>query len=310
MFRTGRRIVASAKEHAMDSDVDLFLDHLSVERGLSENTIAAYSADLKDLRLHLESLGVSTWDGVSREAISGYIEKTGTVFSPRSRARKLAAFRSFFRFLQKSGRLESSPAALVHFPKLNPQLPKVLDASEIETLLRQPNTALPLGQRDRAMFELLYACGLRVSELAGLHLRQVFLDPGYLNVLGKGDKERLVPMGELAAEALGIYLREGRTLLVKQGFASEVFVNSRGEGLTRQGIWKIIKLNALKAGVTRNITPHMLRHSFATHLLENGADLRSLQIMLGHSDISTTQIYTHVARERLKEIHRKYHPRP
>lgn len=294
----------------MDTEVDLFLDHLSVERGLSENTIAAYAGDLKDLRLYLDGLGISSWGDVSRGAISGYIEKMGPVFSPRSRARKLAAFRSFFKFLERSGRLQGNPAALVHFPKLNPQLPKVLSASEIESLLGQPNTALPLGQRDKAMFELLYACGLRVSELATLQLRQVFLDPGYLNVLGKGDKERLVPMGEFAAEMLRAYLREGRTLLVKKSFSSDVFVNARGEGLTRQGVWKIIKHNALKAGIARNITPHMLRHSFATHLLENGADLRSLQVMLGHSDISTTQIYTHVARERLKEIHRKYHPRP
>jgi integrase/recombinase XerD len=160
------------------------------------------------------------------------------------------------------------------------------------------------------MFELLYACGLRVSELAGLQVRQVFLEPGYLTVLGKGSKERLVPMGELAADALRVYLQNGRLRLLKKGFAPEVFLNARGEKISRQGVWKIIKQHALRAGITKNITPHMLRHSFATHLLENGADLRSLQVMLGHADISTTQIYTHVAKERLKEIHRKYHPRP
>jgi len=160
------------------------------------------------------------------------------------------------------------------------------------------------------MFELLYACGLRVSELGGLQLSQIALEPGYLTVRGKGEKERLIPMGELAAESLKTYLQYGRLKLMKKGFIPEVFINARGEKLSRQGIWKIIKSSARKAGITTNITPHMLRHSFATHLLENGADLRSLQVMLGHSDIATTQIYTHVARERLKEIHRKYHPRP
>jgi integrase/recombinase XerD len=212
--------------------------------------------------------------------------------------------------LEKRGLIESNPALLVQFPKLGPQLPKALTAAQIESLLEQPDLTKTLGQRDRAMFELLYACGLRVSELAELQLRQVVLQPGYLTVRGKGGKERLVPMGELAAECLKTYLEDGRLKLLKLGFIPEVFINARGESISRQGIWKIIKSSARKAGITINITPHMLRHSFATHLLENGADLRSLQVMLGHADIATTQIYTHVARERLKEIHRKYHPRP
>jgi integrase/recombinase XerD len=199
---------------------------------------------------------------------------------------------------------------LVHFPKLGPQLPKALTADQIQALLAQPDSATLLGQRDRAMFELFYACGLRVSELADLQLGQVVLQPGYLTVRGKGEKERLVPMGELAADCLKTYLEDGRLRLLKKGFIPQVFINTRGESISRQGIWKIIKTRARKAGITVNITPHMLRHSFATHLLENGADLRSLQVMLGHADIATTQIYTHVARERLKEIHRKYHPRP
>jgi len=168
----------------------------------------------------------------------------------------------------------------------------------------------PRGKRDKAMLELLYAAGLRVSELTDLQLRQLHLRPGYLVVLGKGGKERLVPLGEWAAEALKIYLEEGRTILLKGGSPQEIFINHRGKKLSRQGVWKIIKHYALQARIRQNITPHMLRHSFATHLLENGADLRSLQTMLGHADISTTQIYTHVARTRLKEIHQKYHPRP
>jgi integrase/recombinase XerD len=294
----------------MDNVLDLFFNHLSVERGLSANTLAAYSRDLRELHIYLNKQGISSWGQVSRENISGYIQETGTIFSPRSRARRLAAFRSFFKFLERTERVKVNPAALIHFPKLNPPLPKVLGSAEVETLLGHPDTSRALGQRDKAIFELLYACGLRVSELAGLQLRQVFLEPGYLTVLGKGSKERLVPMGEFASESLRLYLQNGRLKLLKKGFAPEVFLNAHGEKISRQGIWKIVKAHALHAGITRNISPHMLRHSFATHLLENGADLRSLQIMLGHADISTTQIYTHVAKERLKEIHGRYHPRP
>lgn len=294
----------------MDAEIDLFINNLAVERGLSANTIAAYSSDLRDFQDYLRQTGISRWREVSRGSISGYIQQLGSSFSPRSRARRLAALRTFFRFLQIDGRIEGNPALLVHFPKLGPQLPKALSTAQIERLLGQPDPSKPLGQRDRAMLELFYACGLRVSELAELQLRQVVLQPGYLMVRGKGDKERLVPMGELAAASLRTYLEDGRLKLLKKGFKPEVFVNSRGESISRQGIWKLIKSSARKAGITGNITPHMLRHSFATHLLENGADLRSLQVMLGHADISTTQIYTHVARERLKEIHRKYHPRP
>jgi integrase/recombinase XerD len=294
----------------MDNVLDLFFNHLSVERGLSPNTLAAYSRDLRELHIYLNRLEVSAWEQVSRDHISGFIQEQGATFSPRSRARRLAAFRSFFKFLERTERIRVNPAALIHFPRLNPQLPKVLGSAEIETLLDHPDISRALGQRDKAMFELLYACGLRVSELAGLQVRQVFLEPGYLTVLGKGSKERLVPMGEMASESLRLYLLNGRLGLLKKGFASEVFLNARGEKISRQGVWKIIKAHASGAGITKNITPHMLRHSFATHLLENGADLRSLQVMLGHADISTTQIYTHVAKERLKEIHRKYHPRP
>lgn len=296
----------------MDAQIDSFLNHLAVERGLSANTVSAYSGDIKELCLYLQRSGVSAWQEVSHEHISGYILQLGSDLSPRSRARRLAAFRSFFKFLEKSGQIGKNPAALIHFPKLNPQLPKVLSAREINSLLDVPDRTTPRGQRDKAIFEILYACGLRVSELASIECRRVFLEPGYLSVRGKGDKERLVPMGEPAAEALRVYLQDGRLKLLRKsnGNIQEVFVNSRGKKISRQGIWKILKQHAIRAGITVNITPHMLRHSFATHLLENGADLRSLQIMLGHSDISTTQIYTHVARERLKEIHRKFHPRP
>ncbi|SPF46337.1 Tyrosine recombinase XerD [Syntrophobacter sp. SbD1] len=293
----------------MDDEIDLFISTLAVERGLSVNTIAAYSNDLRHFQNYLRQSGISLWQEVSRDSISGYIQKLGISLSARSRARRLAALRTFFRFLLKEGLTDGNPALLVHFPKLGPQLPKALSSAQIESLLAQPDPSKPLGQRDRAMFELLYACGLRVSELAELQLRQVVLEPGYLTVMGKGEKERLVPMGELAAESLKAYMEDGRLKLLKKDSIPEVFVNSRGQTISRQGVWKIIKTSARKAGIALNITPHMMRHSFATHLLENGADLRSLQAMLGHADIATTQIYTHVARERLKEIHRKYHPR-
>jgi integrase/recombinase XerD len=294
----------------MDTEIDLFTDNLAVERGLSANTISAYSNDLKSFQNYLRKSGVSLWREVSHGTISGYIQQLGPSFSPRSRARRLAALRTFFKFLQKAGLIEGNPALLVQFPKLGPQLPKALTSAQIESLLSQPDASKPLGQRDRAMFELLYGCGLRVSELAELKLRQIVLEPGYLMVKGKGEKERLVPMGELAAECLSTYLADGRIRLLKKAAVAEVFVNGRGKSISRQGVWKIVKSCARKAAIAVDITPHMLRHSFATHLLENGADLRSLQVMLGHADISTTQIYTHVARERLKEIHRRYHPRP
>jgi integrase/recombinase XerD len=294
----------------MDQSLDLFLNYLSVEKGLSNNTLSAYAGDLRELSGHLEERGVSSWTEISREHILAYLEWLGTELSPRSRARRLASIRSFFKYLERGGIISVNPAARIRFPKLNASLPKVLSISEVDALLEKPDTATVLGQRDKAMLELLYATGLRVSELAELKLEQVHLDAGYLLVRGKGDKERLAPMGELASEALTVYLRDGRMKLLKKGFAREVFLNHHGRRLTRQGIWKILKQHALQAGIKQNLSPHMLRHSFATHLLENGADLRSLQTLLGHADISTTQIYTHVARARLKEIHQKFHPRP
>jgi integrase/recombinase XerD len=206
--------------------------------------------------------------------------------------------------------LPENPATRVLSPKIASSLPKSLAEPEVEALLNGPDPERPLGQRDKAMLELMYATGMRVSELVDLELGQVRLDAGYLIVHGKGNKERLVPMGEIAAEALRTYLAHGRRLLTGNEQPKTVFINHRAGKLTRQGVWKIIKGYALKTGNRSNLTPHMLRHSFATHLLEHGADLRSLQMMLGHSDISTTQIYTHVAKTRLKEIHAMHHPRP
>lgn len=294
----------------MDEELDRFMDYLAVEKGLSDNSLTAYSFDLQELSRFVRSQGVTSWQEVAAEHIHRYLESSDNDLSHRSKARRLAAMRSFFKYLELRRKIDHNPAAGVRFPKFRVSLPHVLTGSQVEDLIAGPNLKTALGQRDRAMLELLYATGLRVSELVNLQLPQVFLDPGYLIVRGKGDKERLVPMGEWAAEAVGAYLMDGRVkLLGKRSAALEVFVNVRGGKLSRQGVWKIIKNYARQVGIAQNITPHMLRHSFATHLLENGADLRSLQTMLGHADISTTQIYTHVARARLKEIHRQYHPR-
>ncbi len=294
----------------MDRLVDMFLANLATERGLSRNTIAAYSSDLEEFCRFLEGRGIHDLSLVSRELILQYLEWVGPRISARSCGRRLATIRSFYKFLQRSLMAENNPASRIGFPKIPAPLPRVLNASQVTALLEYPNTQSPLGQRDKAMLELLYAAGLRVSELTQLELSQVHLDMGCLVVRGKGDKERLVPIGEWASKALKEYVEHGRRVLDRNGQCRNVFLNRDGKKLSRQGVWKILKHCALKVGMDVSLTPHMLRHSFATHLLENGVDLRSLQAMLGHADISTTQIYTHVARARLKEIHEKYHPRP
>jgi integrase/recombinase XerD len=216
----------------------------------------------------------------------------------------------FFRFLVSDGKIKGNPARRLEGPKLPQRLPEVLTVHEVEKLLSQPDASTHQGQRDKTMLELLYATGLRVSELVGLRVSNINLEAGYVRTLGKGSKERMIPMGEKALESLRLYLTDGRIGLLKKRSSPYLFINSRGKPLTRQGFWKIIKRYRTMAGIKKDITPHSLRHSFATHLLEGGADLRSVQIMLGHADISTTQVYTHITRDRLKQIHEKYHPRP
>jgi integrase/recombinase XerD len=215
----------------------------------------------------------------------------------------------FYRFCVSEEKIETNPARLLGIPKLHQHLPDILSRDEVEALLSQPDVQTVLGKRDKAMLELLYATGLRVTELIDLRVNNINLDAGFVRTMGKGSKERIVPMGSQAMDALRQYLGGGRASLLKRGGSSCLFLSSRGRSMTRQGFWKIIKGYAMKAGIVRRVTPHTLRHSFATHLLEGGADLRSVQVMLGHSDISTTQIYTHVAREKLRSIHEKYHPR-
>jgi len=228
-------------------------------------------------------------------------------------ARCLVSIRMFYRFLVSEGNIESNPARLLGIPKMYQHLPDVLSRDEMDSLLMQPDITTALGKRDKAIVEILYATGLRVTELIGLTMYNINLEVGAIRTIGKGSKERIIPMGSKAMDSLKKYLQESRPLLLKKRYAtggSHLFLNSRGSPITRQGVWKIIKKYALMAAITKSVTPHTLRHSFATHLLEGGADLRSVQIMLGHADISTTQIYTHVTGGRLKEIHEKYHPRP
>ena len=284
-----------------------YLDYLSVERGLASNTIAAYRSDLDRLA---RALGSRTLERTREEDLTRVLRhmRVGGS-SPRSVARWIAAVRGFFSFLQAEGVLVENPSARLEAPRSWRPLPRTLGSGEVESLLDAPDASTPRGQRDAAMVEVLYATGLRVSELLGLRLGDLHLDAGYLRCWGKGSKERVVPLGGEADAKLQGYLAQARPALLGRRRTDVLFVNHRGGGMTRQGFWKIIKRYGAAAGIRTPLSPHMVRHAFATHLLENGADLRSLQVLLGHADISTTQIYTHVNRERLKRVHEDYHPR-
>jgi integrase/recombinase XerD len=288
---------------------DQFINHLRVERGLADNTIQSYSRDLNRFLEYLDKKGVPPVN-TARKDITDYIESLEGDLSLRSITRGVSALKMFFRFLIHSGRITESPARLLESIKLPRRLPEILSGAEVNQLLDQPDPLNNLGLRDKAMLELLYATGLRVSELTGLRLANINLEAGYVRTIGKGSKERMVPMGEKARQALKSYLYNARSALLSGRTSNNLFVNSRGKQMTRQGFWKIIGKYGIMAGITKKITPHSLRHSFASHLLEGGADLRSVQVMLGHADISTTQIYTHVSRDRLKQVHEKFHPRP
>lgn len=294
----------------METHLDLYLDYLTVERGLAPNTRASYSADLLKFLTYLKAGGISDWSQVRYSEVVGFLSQSQEQgLAPRSRARMLSALRGFFKFMLRDSHLRESPVANLASPRLRRQLPVILSVAEVERLLARPNTELPLGQRDTAMLEVLYGTGLRVSELVALTMGRVNLEVGFLVVLGKGSRERIVPAGEVATEAVRSYVKEARPLLLKGRTTETLFVTNRGAAMTRQGFWKLLKKYGREAGLKKKLSPHILRHSFATHLLERGADLRSVQMMLGHADISTTQIYTHVARERLREVHKKYHPR-
>jgi integrase/recombinase XerD len=295
---------------SLSLQIDSFLDALTVEKGLAGNTVEAYSRDLNRLAEFLKRRGVKSWresETIHLRAFLSWLRERK--LGARSIARNVVAVRQLFRFLEKEGLIQENPVpSLIHYPAAR-KLPYVLGREDVNRLLTQPDPTTALGLRDRAMLELLYASGLRVSELVLLETHQVNLEANYLAVKGKGSKVRLVPFGKSAAESLRRYLREVRPKFLRGRMSVYLFLTRSGKAMTRQGFWKSLKHHALAAGIEKRVTPHMLRHSFATHLLEGGADLRSVQSMLGHADISTTQIYTHLTRSHLKDVHRKFHPR-
>jgi integrase/recombinase XerD len=294
----------------MDAALNQFYQHLQVERGLAPLTVAAYARDLQDFWEFLDGRARSQWGTVVLGDLQDYfahLEARG--LAARSRARKLSALRQFFRFLQREKQVQANPVELLDSPRLPRRLPQVLGEQDVAALLAAPDPATPTGLRDQALLEVLYATGLRVSELVGLTLKQLDLRRGVVRPVGKGGKERVVPMVALAVDKVQLYLDQGRPRLLHGRTSPYVFVNHRGGKLSRQGFWKLLRQYALKAGV-KTLSPHTLRHSFATHLLSRGANLRVLQMLLGHADLATTQIYTHLDAARLKQVHRKAHPRP
>jgi integrase/recombinase XerD len=289
-------------------ELDTFIDHLWLEDGLSHNTLASYRLDLTSFALWLVSQHKPLLQ-VTHADIQYYLAVKFPQQKPRSISRLIASLRRFYRYLMLHHKISIDPTLQIESPKLPRSLPDSLNEDEVVSLLNAPNINDDVGLRDRAMLELLYACGLRVSELVNIKVFEVSLNDGVVRVTGKGSKTRLVPMGEEAVDWITKYLSGARSHILKKQLSDALFVTTRGDAMTRQAFWYVIKRYALMAGITKHISPHVLRHAFATHLLNHGADLRVVQMLLGHSDISTTQIYTHVARERLKKLHSVHHPR-
>ncbi len=289
--------------------IDRFLDAIWMERGLSENTLDAYRADLLALDQRLQGRGVEL-DSASKADLLEYISwRVDGGAKPRSTARQLSSFRRFYRYLLREGVIAADPTAEIAMPKIGRSLPQSLTEDEVDALLAAPNVSEPLGNRDRAMLELLYATGVRVSELINLKMSQMNLSQGVIRIIGKGNRERLIPLGGEAQDWLRDFIDGARIEILLERQTEYLFPTRRGDRMTRQAFWHIIKRYGKKAGVRKKLSPHTVRHAFATHLLNNGADLRVIQLLLGHSDVSTTQIYTHVARERMKELHSRHHPR-
>ena len=302
-----------SKSATTDTTIDIFVDALWLEDGLSDNTLSAYRTDLT---------GFSNWLLINRPQLPGPINKATkesiqaylahrvqTGASPRSAARLLSTLRRYFRYQVREGHCQTDPGRDIDAPRIGRPLPESLSEQQVTDLLSAPDTSSVRGLRDRAMLELLYSTGLRVSELVGLSLQQINLQAGVLRVIGKGSKERIMPLGEVAEDWINDYLQEARPALISDYASDTVFTGRAGKPLTRQAFWYAIKKYAASAGITTHLSPHTLRHAFATHLLNHGADLRVVQMLLGHSDLSTTQIYTHVARERLNKLHQQHHPR-
>jgi integrase/recombinase XerD len=295
----------------MEDWIDKFLDYLLAERGLAANTISSYGMDLKMFKDFLKDSKLGSWKSVTHQVINTFLlKRRDKGINPASLARELVAIKMFFRFIFQEGFINNDPTSVLESPRLWKRLPDSLSIEEVERILKTPKILTPLGLRDKVCLEVLYATGMRVSELVTLKANDLNLDVGFIRCLGKGDKERIVPLGRVAIRYLAKYLSDVRPKLAKKDKDGYVFISHLGKKISRQSIWKIIKKYALLSGIKKNITPHTLRHSFATHLLERGADLRVVQEMLGHSNISTTQIYTHVNKERLKAIHKMFHPRP
>ena len=291
------------------SVIDEYLAYLRDVRRMSRNTLESYARDLAQLGAFAEKQG-SVPEALDRRALEAFVRGLmASGLSPRSVARVVACVRGFYKFVAIERKLAENPADDLRAPRAWPSLPKFLSLEEVDRLLEQPDVARPLGLRDKALIELLYATGLRVSELISLRAGDLNLEEGHLTCIGKGDKQRMVPMGQVAADWVRRYMREGRPALVKGRSSPWLFVNARGGALSRVGFWKVLKAHGRAAGVSRDLSPHVLRHSFATHLLERGADLRMIQVMLGHADLSTTQIYTHVLEARLRAVYDRFHPR-
>ncbi len=292
-----------------DPLVERFLDNLWAERGLSQNSLQSYRYDLIQLRDQLAVQGKTLKSAQREDLLANLAAEVRAGKSPRSVARYLSAYRQFYRWLVREAVLSDDPVALIESPKIGRGLPRALTEQQVDSLLAAPDVQTTLGARDRAMLELMYATGLRVSELVGLNLSNLNLNQGVLRVTGKGQKERLVPFGDEARNSLEVYLSATRPALLKGVQTDSLFVTTRKAGMTRQAFWHLLRRYAQRADIQQKLSPHMLRHSFATHLLNHGADLRVVQLLLGHTDLSSTQIYTHIAREGLKRMHTEHHPR-
>lgn len=289
--------------------IDRFIDAIWMERGLSENTLGAYRADLLALAQRLEDRGVELTRATRADLLEYIAWRVQGGAKPRSTARQLSSFRRLYRYLLREGVISEDPTSEIVMPKIGRALPQSLTEEEVEALLAAPDVTEPLGHRDRAMLEVLYATGVRVSELINLRISQLNLNQGVLRIIGKGDRERLIPLGDEAQDWLREFIAGPRSEILLERQTDYLFPTRRGDRMTRQAFWHIIKRYAKKAAIHKKLSPHTVRHAFATHLLNNGADLRVVQLLLGHSDVSTTQIYIHVARERMKELHSRHHPR-
>ncbi len=307
--RLSLKLSSSRAPERFAEEIDGFIAFLGLERGLSVHTQAAYQKDLDQCAKYLARAGQTDWRTTDRAVVEKWIRSLAAGFTETSMARKLTALRVFARYLVREQRRLDDFTELLSSPKVSRRLPKTLSAEDMAKLVSAPAGGTPHDLRDHAMLELFYSSGLRVSELAGLTLQQIDLQNGFLRVFGKGSKERIVPVGERAQAALKTYLESGRSALVRERTGSELFLSERGRAISRKTIWVIVKKYAQRAGIKQSVKPHLLRHSFATHLLNGGADLRAIQEMLGHANISTTQIYTAVEKKRLVAGHRQYHPR-